>query len=154
MHPILAQVLYNRGLQNIDDLTAFLTTGDAVLENPYRLQDMTPAVQRIVHAIEKNEVICVYGDFDADGVTSTVLLVTAIHAAGGRVGPYIPDRVDEGYGLNIDAITRLAQQARLMITVDCGIRAVAEVQHAVNLGLDVIVTDHHTVGPILPPRWR
>ncbi len=151
IHPILAQVLYNRGLRTVDDVNAFLTVGDAVVENPYRLQDMAPAVQRILHAIHMQEVICVYGDFDADGVTSTALLVNALQAAGGRVGPYIPNRVDEGYGLNLEAIDRIAQQAGLMITVDCGIRAVAEVQHARELGLDVIVTDHHSVGAVLPP---
>ena len=82
---------------------------------------------------------------------ATVLLVTALQAAGGHVGPYIPDRVDEGYGLNMDAIDRIAQQARLLVTVDCGIRSVAEVAHANARGLEVIVTDHHTVGPELPP---
>ncbi|MCB0044703.1 MAG: single-stranded-DNA-specific exonuclease RecJ [Caldilineaceae bacterium] len=151
VHPILAQALYNRGLHSAAEAAAFLAIDDAVVENPYRLRDMTPAVQRILRAIEQGEVICVYGDFDADGVTSTVLLVKALQAAGARVGPYIPNRVDEGYGLNMEAIDKLARQARLMITVDCGIRAVAEVQHAMELGLDVIITDHHSVGAILPP---
>ena len=122
-----------------------------MVENPYRLQDMAPAVQRILQAIRTQEVICVYGDFDADGVTSTALLVNALQAAGGQVGPYIPNRVDEGYGLNLEAIDRIAQQAGLMITVDCGIRAVVEVERARELGLDVIVTDHHSVGAVLPP---
>ncbi|MCB0185817.1 MAG: single-stranded-DNA-specific exonuclease RecJ, partial [Caldilineaceae bacterium] len=92
-----------------------------------------------------------YGDFDADGVTATALLVSALQAAGGRVGPYIPDRVDEGYGLNLEAIERIAQQATLLVTVDCGMRSVAEVALAKTLGLDVIITDHHSVGPVLPP---
>ncbi|MCB0161332.1 MAG: single-stranded-DNA-specific exonuclease RecJ, partial [Caldilineaceae bacterium] len=102
-------------------------------------------------AIETGEIICVYGDFDADGVTATALLVNALQAAGARVGSYIPDRVDEGYGLNLDAITRIARQATVLVTVDCGIRSVAEVRHARDLGLDVIVTDHHSVGAHLPP---
>jgi single-stranded-DNA-specific exonuclease len=150
-HPLLVQVLYNRGLRTAKEVTAFLTRTDAIKENPYRLRDMSEAVTRIVRAIEKNEVICVYGDFDADGVSATALLVNALQAAGGRVGPYIPDRVDEGYGLNLEAIERIATQAALIITVDCGIRSVAEVERAVALGVDVIVTDHHTVGPVLPP---
>ncbi|MEZ4712114.1 MAG: single-stranded-DNA-specific exonuclease RecJ [Caldilineaceae bacterium] len=149
--PLLLQVLYNRGLRTPQEVEAFLKHTDAVVVDPYRLQDMPAAVTRIVQAIKNDEVICVYGDFDADGVTSTALLVTALQAAGGRVGPYIPDRVDEGYGLNVDAITRIAEKAKLLVTVDCGIRSVAEVAHAVKLGLDVIVTDHHSVGPELPP---
>ncbi len=150
-HPLLVQVLYNRGLRTRDEVVAFLSPTDAVKENPYRLRDMVEAVTRLVRAIEKGETICVYGDFDADGVSATALLVSALQMAGGRVGPYIPDRVDEGYGLNLEAVERIATQARLMVTVDCGIRSVAEVQRAVELGMDVIVTDHHTVGPTLPP---
>ena len=150
-HPLLVQVLYNRGLRTADAMVRFLASGVAVQENPYRLRDMVPAVSRILQAIDRGETICVYGDFDADGVTSTALLVNALQAAGGRVGPYIPDRVDEGYGLNADAITRIGRQASLIITVDCGIRSVAEVAHAGALGIDVIVTDHHSVGPVLPP---
>ena len=150
-HPLLAQVLYNRGLHSADDAIAFLRNDDAVVENPYRLMDMVPAVTRILQAIETGETICVYGDFDADGVTSTALLVTALQVAGARVGPYIPDRVDEGYGLNVEAIERISRKAGLLVTVDCGIRSVLEVQRAVELGLDVIVTDHHSVGSILPP---
>jgi single-stranded-DNA-specific exonuclease len=150
-HPLLLQVLYNRGLRAADEVKAFLATGDPVTENPYRLRDMAPAVTRIVRAIEREEIICVYGDFDADGVCATALLVTALQAAGGRVGPYIPNRVDEGYGLNVEAITQIAAKAQLMVTVDCGIRSVQEAAHAMRLGLDVIVTDHHSVGPELPP---
>ncbi|MBV7329513.1 single-stranded-DNA-specific exonuclease RecJ [Chloroflexi bacterium TSY] len=149
-HPVLVQVLYNRGMRSADEVKTFLVSNDAVRENPYRLRDMAPAVARILKAIEQKETICVYGDFDADGVTATALLTSALQAAGGRVGPYIPDRVDEGYGLNLDAVERIAAKALLMVTVDCGIRSVAEVAHAVQFGMDVIVTDHHSVGPELP----
>jgi single-stranded-DNA-specific exonuclease len=150
-HPLLAQVLYNRGLHTPAEVNAFLNGEDATAVNPYKLKDMAPAVQRIVKAIHGGETICVYGDFDVDGVSSTALLVMALQAAGGAVGPYIPDRVDEGYGLNVDAITRIAAKASLLVTVDCGIRSIDEVAHANRLGMDVIVTDHHTVGPELPP---
>ena len=151
VNELLTQVLYNRGLRSAEAIQEFLTHADAIKENPYRMRDMANAVQRIVRAIEKGETICVYGDFDADGVSSTALLVTALQLAGGKVGPYIPDRFDEGYGLNNDAITRIASKAQLLITVDCGIRSIPEVVHANQAGLDVIITDHHTVGAELPP---
>jgi single-stranded-DNA-specific exonuclease len=151
-HPLLAQVLYNRGLTTAAEVAAFLNGADVAAVNPYKLADMTPAVNRILAAIKRGETICVYGDFDVDGVSSTALLVMALQAAGGAVGPYIPDRVDEGYGLNTDAITRIAAaKATLLVTVDCGIRSLPEVAYARSLGMDVIVTDHHTVGPELPP---
>ncbi|RME60171.1 MAG: single-stranded-DNA-specific exonuclease RecJ, partial [Caldilineae bacterium] len=145
-HPILMQVLYNRGLREPDQINAFLKGEDAVQENPYRLRDVNKAVPRILRAIEKKEGVCVYGDFDADGVTATAVMVTALKRAGARVGAYIPDRVDEGYGLNVGALERVAKQASLLITVDCGIRSVAEVNAARKLGMDVIVTDHHSIG--------
>lgn len=150
-HPLLLQVLYNRGLRSVSEIKPFLNSSDAVRENPYKLRDMPQAARRLVVAIQKQETICVYGDFDADGVTATALLTTALQSAGGRVGPYIPDRVDEGYGLNLAAIERIAAKADLMVTVDCGIRSVEEVVRANALGLEVIVTDHHSVGPHLPP---
>src|SRR3954447_5052357 len=149
-HPLLLQVLHNRGVRTPDAVANFLVSEDAVLENPYQLGDMRPAVERILAAIERRETICVYGDFDADGVCSTALLVSALQAAGGRAGPYIPDRVDEGYGLNVDALTLIAEKAHLLVTVDCGIRSVVEVAHAKRQGMDVIITDHHSLGPVLP----
>ena len=151
-HPALLQVLYNRGLRDGDAVASFLQVEDAVQENPFRLTDMSAAVARIVRAIEAGEVICVYGDFDADGVTATVLTTTALQRAGALVGAYIPNRVDEGYGLNVEALKSIAAKgADLLVTVDCGIRSVAEVAHAAELGMDVILTDHHTIGPDLPP---
>jgi single-stranded-DNA-specific exonuclease len=150
-HPLLAQILYNRGVGTQAAVRTFLDDTHTPVENPYKLRDMPQAVRRIVKALEKHETICVYGDFDVDGVASTALLVIALQALGGRVGPYIPDRVDEGYGLNVDAIVRIAEQAQLLITVDCGIRSLSEVACAVEHKLDVIVTDHHSVGKELPP---
>lgn len=151
-HPVLLQVLYNRGLRDAAAVASFLQGEDAVQENPFLLTDMSPAVTRIVQAIEKDEVICVYGDFDADGVTATVLMTTALQRAGARVGAYIPNRVDEGYGLNVEALRSIAENgADLLVTVDCGIRSVAAVAEACELGMEVIVTDHHSIGPELPP---
>ena len=150
-HPVLLQVLHNRGLRDLAAVAAFLRGDDSVLENPFRLLDMPAAVSRILRAIEKGEVICVYGDFDADGVTATVLMTNALRRAGATVGAYIPDRVDEGYGLNRDALRSIADKgARLLVTVDCGIRSVAEIAEASALGMEVVLTDHHSVGPELP----
>ena len=150
-HPLLLQILYNRGMHTAEEASAFLVQDDAVVENPFRLSDMNTAVERLVRAIGQGESLCVYGDFDADGVCATAVLVSALQAAGGQVGAYIPNRVDEGYGLNVGAIERIAEKASVLITVDCGIRSVEEVAHAGTLGMDVIVTDHHTIGAELPP---
>ena len=152
---VLAQILYNRGLTDKAHIQAFLSGRYLEGDDPFRLTDMDKAVARIEQAIHDNEVIVVYGDFDADGVTSTVLLVEALRGLGlsrSQVQPYIPDRVDEGYGLNKEALTALKQKGvGLVISVDCGIRSVAEVVHANEIGLDMIITDHHSLGPELPP---
>ena len=150
-HPMLMQVLYNRGMRSAEAVSAFLADDDAVVENPFRLCDMIPAVERLLRAVEREETICVYGDFDADGVSATALLVSALQAAGGKIGAYIPNRVDEGYGLNCDAIEMISRKASVLVTVDCGIRSIEEVNFAASLGMDVIVTDHHTIGAELPP---
>lgn len=150
-HPVMAQVLYNRGYDTPEKARVFLEGGDDALHGPFALRGMNKAVARIRKAIRTGETIAVYGDFDADGVTSTALLTQALGALGGQVIPYIPDRVDEGYGLNNKALRTLRDQGvSLVVTVDCGIRAVAEVAYARSIGLDVIVTDHHSVGDELP----
>ncbi len=150
-HPILAQVLYNRGQDTLEKAQRFLEGGDETLHNPFAMYGMSEAVARIRQAIRRGELIAVYGDFDADGVTSTVLLTQTLQALGGRVRPYIPNRVDEGYGLNINALDTLRDEGvRLVVTVDCGIRSLEEVAHGRRIGLDMIVTDHHSVGEELP----
>jgi single-stranded-DNA-specific exonuclease len=150
-HPVMAQVLYNRGQDDPGKVRVFLEGGDSVLHNPFTMNGMNEAVARIRHAIRHGELIAVYGDFDADGVTSTALLTQALEALGGCVLPYIPNRVDEGYGVNIDALEALvADGVKLVITVDCGIRAVEEIEFGKSLGLDIIITDHHSVGERVP----
>jgi single-stranded-DNA-specific exonuclease len=151
MSPILAQVLYNRGLEEPTAALRFLI-GETDLHNPYALKGMNEAVSRIRRAIKMQERIVVYGDFDADGVTATALLIQALRALGAVVQPYIPHRIDEGYGLNTDALLNLRynQGVALVITVDCGIRSVEEVEQGKRAGLDIIVTDHHSVGAIIP----
>jgi len=149
--PLVVQVLYNRNVREPEKVQAFLAQ-EAPLHDPFRLKGMDAAVERIARAIQDGERIAVYGDFDADGVTATALLTQTLQALGATVAPYIPDRVDEGYGLNTDALDRLAARgANLIVTVDCGIRSSNEVAHGNRLGLDIIVTDHHSVGPELPP---
>ncbi len=156
LNSVLLQVLHNREITRSNQVQAFLEGQYLEPEDPFLLTDMQPAVERIGRAVRDEENVVVYGDFDCDGVTATVLLVEALRGLGlsrERVRPYIPDRVDEGYGLNEDALERLKKQqdASLVITVDCGIRSVREVQRANELGIDMIVTDHHSIGPVLPP---
>jgi single-stranded-DNA-specific exonuclease len=149
MSPLLVQVLHNRGLHDPASAKAFLE-GRGPDGDPFALRDMARAVDVLIRAITRRDPIAIYGDFDADGVTSTALLVQTLTGLGADVRPYIPNRVDEGYGLNLDALRKLyGQGVRLVVTVDCGIRAVQEVDQA-RRGLDFIITDHHTVGPELP----
>ncbi|MCU0474847.1 MAG: single-stranded-DNA-specific exonuclease RecJ [Anaerolineae bacterium] len=154
MHPILAQVLYNRGMTTPETAQRFLNSAD-VRHNPMTMPDMPKAIARLRQALAKDEPMVVYGDFDADGVTSTTLMVQSLRRLGAKhVRAYIPKRVDEGYGLNQDAIDRLhAEGHRLIITVDCGIRALDEIAYARSRGIDIIVTDHHALGPELPNAY-
>ncbi len=152
-HPVVAQILYNRGYTDPERARAFLL-GETPFGDPFKMRGMDRAVGRIRMAIKRNEQIAVYGDFDADGVTSTALLVLALRALGANVEPYIPHRVDEGYGLNADALRKLAHKGfQLIITVDCGIRSLSEVEAGKQCGLDMIITDHHSVGPEVPAAF-
>lgn len=145
LHPLLVQILFNRGVTGPEEADAFLNSRTR-FDDPFRMKGVQAAVTRIRAAIRDGEPIVVYGDFDADGVTSTALLVQALAGLGAQVGPYIPHRVDEGYGLHCDTLDKIAANgARLVITVDCGIRSPLEVAHGNGLGLDMIVTDHHSI---------
>jgi single-stranded-DNA-specific exonuclease len=151
LSPLIVQLLYNRGLTAPHDVQGFLA-GSHPDDNPFRLKGMNQAVTRLRQAIRGGEPVAVYGDFDADGVTATALLVDTLSALGARVKPYIPHRVDEGYGLNTDALRQLASEGvRLVVTVDCGIRSIEEVSYGRKRGLDLIITDHHSVGEEVPP---
>ncbi|GMQ78528.1 MAG: single-stranded-DNA-specific exonuclease RecJ [Anaerolineae bacterium] len=153
--PDLAHILYNRGIQGVVQADEFLAHRYSRNRDPYLLTDIDRAVARIQKAVERDEKVVVYGDFDADGVTSTVLMTQALRQLGfarSQVLPYIPDRVDEGYGLNIEALTQLREKGvNLVICVDCGIRSIREVDHANEIGLDLIISDHHNLGGKLPP---
>lgn len=148
--PLVAQILYNRGVGTPDAADAFLhSTFDD--DNPFQMQDVDAAVTLIRRAVARGDSIAIYGDYDVDGVTASSILTQTLRSLGAQVRVYIPNRLDEGYGLNVEAITELAAEGRrVLITVDCGIRSLDEVAHARQLGMHVIVTDHHHVGPALP----
>jgi single-stranded-DNA-specific exonuclease len=150
LHPLLIQVLYNRGLSTPEEVQAFLSP-ESLIGNPFQLRGMSAAVERLRRAVRAGEPIAVYGDFDVDGVTATALLVQALESIGAQVRPYIPHRVDEGYGLNLEALKQLqAQGVRVVVTVDLGVRSLDEVAFGKEIELDMIVTDHHTPGDELP----
>jgi single-stranded-DNA-specific exonuclease len=148
--PLVAQVLIARGLG--EEAEEFLNARLTGLHDPELLPGVVDAADRIVSAIRSQRRITIYGDYDVDGVTSTALLWHCIKLAGGRVDFYIPSRLEEGYGLNCDALRQLHQEdpQRLLISVDCGIGSVAEAALAREIGLELIVTDHHQLGPTLP----
>ncbi|MCX6000627.1 MAG: single-stranded-DNA-specific exonuclease RecJ [Chloroflexi bacterium] len=150
--PLVTQLLHNRGIIDPVQARAFLGDEAAFLHlDPFLLPDMHKAVARIHQALLSGESMAVYGDFDADGVCGTALLVGGLALLGGSAIPYIPHRVQEGYGLNDASLDSLAEQGvTLVITVDCGTGNAPEVEHARNRGLDIIVTDHHTVSQELP----
>ena len=146
LHPSTAQVLYARGQHDPDQARAFLDADErhAPPADPLRLKDMQRAVDRILAGIGNGEKIVVYGDYDCDGVTASVLLVTTLRSLGANVHCYIPDRFEEGYGLNSAALDTLKSEgASLIVTVDCGARAHREALHARDISLDLIITDHH-----------
>lgn len=149
---IISQLLYNRGLHEPSQLEAFVAADDRLAADPTLLPNMHLAVGRIYRALLSGEKIAIYGDFDTDGVTATALLVQGLSALNCRAIPYIPHRLHEGYGVNITALEELSRQGiSLVITVDCGISAVKEVKRAHKLGIDIIITDHHTPQEEIPP---
>ncbi|MDP4151918.1 MAG: single-stranded-DNA-specific exonuclease RecJ [Bacillota bacterium] len=142
--PIIARLLINRGFDTVSAAKDFLSKSIDQLYDPFLLPDMDKTVNRISKALSDNELITIYGDYDVDGVTSTTILFQYLKANGGRVSYYIPDRVEEGYGVNSSAVEMIAKTGcTLLITVDSGITAVEEMRYAASLGMDVIITDHH-----------
>ncbi|MGD9161926.1 MAG: single-stranded-DNA-specific exonuclease RecJ [Desulfobacteraceae bacterium] len=153
--PIKARLLINRGIDTPQAINTFLSPKLSDLVDPMQLKDMEEGVNLIMSAIEKQEQIAIFGDYDADGLTSTALLVNFFTELGIPVLYYIPDRISEGYSLNIEAVNKLAQQkAKLIITVDCGVSNKKEIEYAQSLGIDVVVTDHHQIpdnfSPVCP----
>jgi single-stranded-DNA-specific exonuclease len=153
---LLDHLLYHRGITDATERDSFLNPSyDLGLNDPFLLSDMEKAVVRIGEAIDKGEKIMIFSDYDADGIPGAVVFSDFFKMIGyENVGVYIPHRHDEGFGLNVEAIEAIAKnEAKLVITIDCGITDVAEVARAKELGMDVIITDHHLPGPVLPDAF-
>ena len=151
LNELLARVLLNKGITNKEDIDLFMSPTRKDFHNPFLMPDMEIAVNRILKAIDNNEKIIIYGDYDADGITSITVLKSFLEERGLEVDSYIPNRLDEGYGLNKEAIKKIFDDGhRLMITVDCGISGIDEVDYANSLGMEVLITDHHEPAQTLP----
>jgi len=155
VNPIILQLLYNRGLTTQEAIDEFSNPDYGQdLHDPFLFQDMDKAVDRIFNAIEKKEKITVHGDYDADGVCSSAIVVSVLKELGAEVDVYIPHRVTEGYGLNADTVKGLDKnKTNLIVTVDCGISSKEEIDLANKKGIDVIITDHHKQPPELPEAY-
>jgi len=150
--PVTARLLCQRGIATPEAAARFLEPSLDDLHDPFALADMATAVDRVLAAIARKERVAIHGDYDVDGITSTVILERAIALLGGDVGHFIPERIRDGYGLQVPAVERLhAEGVRLIISVDCGIRSADAARRASELGLDLIITDHHEPEAELPP---
>ncbi len=151
LNPFAAVLLASKNFEDEEELEAFLSDDSSFFVDPYELPDMDKAVERIRRAIDNFERIMVYGDYDADGVSSTALLYLYLQEAGADVQYYIPDRLTEGYGMNLDAVRKIKERdVSLIITVDNGISAILESEKIKALGMDLVITDHHRPGDALP----
>lgn len=150
INKLLASILVNRNIEE-DKIEAFLNPTRKSFHDPFLMPDMKKAVDRILKAMQNKEKIIIYGDYDVDGITSITVLKSFLEDRGVHVDSYIPNRLEEGYGLNKPAIEKIAENKyQLMITVDCGISGIEEIEYANSLGIETIVTDHHEVGDSLP----
>ena len=148
--PLTAKLLSNRGLDSADKVNAFIKKDEIALHDPYLLPDMDRAVARICTAIEKKERICIYGDYDVDGVTATMMLYDYLTGCGVKCEYFIPDRISEGYGLSLPVIQRMVGKVDMIITVDTGITATEAALYAKEQGIDMVITDHHSCREVLP----
>ena len=152
--PLVAQLLYNRGITSIEFARKFFSGSYQLDSDPFLLAGVEKAVDRISTALNLDEKIAIYGDYDVDGVTATALLVDVLRGLGAEVQAYIPDRFEEGYGLNTGALLQLQNNGvKLVISVDCGVRSVAEAHYCKEIGLDLIITDHHHPDFVIPPAY-
>jgi len=152
--PLVARLLVIRGIDTPERAHSFLRASAEQFRDPFLLDGMSESVARIRAAIAQEEPICIYGDYDADGVSSTALMVHTMRRLGAKFDYYIPNRFKEGYGLNKAALSHLQEQGyKLIVTVDTGISAVEQVEHAKQIGLDVIVTDHHEPPSVIPDAY-
>ena len=151
LNEILARVLINKNITKKEDIDLFMNPTRKDFHDPFLMPDMEITVDRVLKAIRNKEKIIIYGDYDADGITSITVLKTFLEERGLEVASYIPNRLDEGYGLNKQAIKKIYDDGyRLIITVDCGISGIDEVDYANSLGMEVLITDHHEPGQSLP----
>ena len=151
---LLAKILVNRGIVDSKQIKVFLEPQRHDFHNPFDMLDMEMAVNRIIEAINNKEKTIIYGDYDVDGITSITVLKKFLNERGLDVDYYIPNRLEEGYGLNKEAIEEIAKKGyKLMITVDCGISGVEEVELANSLGIETIITDHHEQLDVLPNAY-
>ena len=152
LDPVVARLLCLRGLSSAEAAGRFLTPSFDHLHDPWRLADLRPAVDRLLAAVERRERIAVHGDYDVDGITSTVILRRCLELLGADVVHFIPERLRDGYGLLPSTVERLHHEgARVIVSVDCGIRAADAARRAQELGVDLIITDHHEPDAVLPP---
>jgi len=154
LSPATANILVNRGIKSKEEAGAFLNAPLSDLHDPFLFAGIDKVVARVLKAIRSGEKILVYGDYDADGITSTALLVEFFRDIGKDVLYYIPKRLEDGYGLSLDSLKRIKEKGvTLIITVDCGISSVIEVEAAANMGMDVIITDHHEAPDVIPDAY-
>jgi single-stranded-DNA-specific exonuclease len=148
---VIARILVNRGITSPEAARLFFTAGTENLYNPFQMSDMEAAVDRVVSALNRRENIVIHGDYDVDGITAVSMLYLFLRDLGGQVSYYIPDRQQEGYGLSMAGVEEAKRRnANLIISVDCGITSLQEIELARQLGIDAIISDHHEPGPILP----
>ena len=148
---LVSAVLAARGVESPEQAAVFLEREDKLTLSPFLMKDMDKAAERVQQALARREKIAVFGDYDVDGITATCILVDYLKGRGADVVHYIPRRIEDGYGLSCDAIRGLYDQGvRLLVTVDCGITGVEEVDYANSIGLDVVITDHHECREVLP----
>ncbi len=149
--PLTSIILYNRGIRDDAEISRFLSKDLNLMYDPFLMRDMDKAVERINAAKKAGEKITIYGDYDVDGITSIAILYKHLTELGIPVDYYVPDRMQEGYGVNRDALDKIKEKgSSLIITVDTGITAVEECEYAHSIGLDVIVTDHHECKEVIP----
>lgn len=154
LHKVTRRILKNRGIINDEQIEKFLYPKLSELYDPYLLPDMGSALKLIKNSIDIKKNIVIYGDYDADGITSTSLLYKCLKELGAKISYFIPNRMDDGYGLNLEAIEEIISKgANLIITVDCGVTSIVEVKRCKDSGVDIIITDHHECGDILPDTF-
>ena len=149
--PVISSLLIHRGVRSYDEAKQFFRPSLSELHDPFLMKDMNQAVSRIIKAIDNNENIIVYGDYDVDGTTSVALMASFLMTKTDQVTTYIPDRYNEGYGISFEGIDYANDNdCSLIIALDCGIKAIDKVKYAKDLGIDFIICDHHRPGDLIP----